>query len=58
MTASAKYQHQRGTAAAWTSANPILLAGEIGVETDTLMFKIGNGTTRWNSLHYGGITEF
>lgn len=58
MSASAKYQHQRGTAAAWTAANPILLAGEIGVELDTSMFKIGNGTTPWNSLHYGGITAF
>lgn len=49
---------RRGTAAAWTTANPTLAAGEAGVETDTLKFKIGNGSTAWNSLAYqgGGIT--
>jgi len=33
----------------WTSNNPILLAGEIGIETNTLKFKIGNGS-RWNDI--------
>lgn len=45
-------QHVRGTAAAWTAANPVLAAGEIGVETDTGRIKVGNGTTAWNSLSY------
>ena len=36
----------------WTKANPILQAGEPGVEIDTLKFKIGNGTTSWNQLPY------
>jgi hypothetical protein len=48
--------HRRGTAAAWTSANPILGAGEIGFETDTRRFKFGNGATAWNSLAYSGET--
>ena len=45
-------QLRRGTAASWTSANPTLSAGEPGVETDTGLIKIGNGTTAWNSLPY------
>jgi hypothetical protein len=47
-----RQQQRRGTAAQWTSANPILSPGEIGFETDTNKFKIGNGTTRWVSLVY------
>lgn len=45
-------QHRRGTAAQWTSANPILAEGEMGVETDTLKVKMGDGVTRWNTLIY------
>jgi hypothetical protein len=45
-------QQRRGTAAEWTSANTVLSAGEIGFETDTSKFKIGDGTTAWNSLPY------
>lgn len=40
------------TAANWTSANPILLTGELGHESDTDKLKIGDGTTNWNSLTY------
>lgn len=45
-------QLRRGTAALWTSTNPTLAAGEAGVETDTGLLKIGNGTSAWNSLAY------
>ena len=45
-------QQRRGTAAQWTSANPILAAGEIGFETDTGAFKIGNGSSTWSALKY------
>lgn len=45
-------QVRRGTAAQWTSANPILAAGEIGAETDTSKFKIGDGVTAWQTLGY------
>ena len=48
-------QFRRGTAAEWTSANPTLASGEMGIETDTSQFKIGNGVTAWNSLLYGGL---
>ena len=40
------------TAANWTSANPILLLGELGHESDTDKLKIGDGSTNWNSLTY------
>lgn len=45
-------QQKRGTAAEWAAANPILLAGEIGFETDTNKMKVGNGTNNWNDLDY------
>jgi hypothetical protein len=48
-------QFRRGTASAWTSANPTLAEGEMGIETDTDQFKIGDGLTVWTSLAYGGI---
>lgn len=51
-----KLQVRNDTAANWTSANPTLLAGEIGFETDTLKFKIGNGSTVWTSLSYSPAT--
>ena len=45
-------QIRRDTAANWTSANPVLAQGELGVETNTLKFKVGDGTTTWSSLNY------
>lgn len=50
------FEFRRGTAAQWTSANPVLGSGEPGVETDTGMFKIGNGSTAWTSLGYAALT--
>jgi hypothetical protein len=47
-----RMQQRRGTAAQWTAANPVLAAGEIGFETDTNKFKVGNGSTAWASLTY------
>ncbi len=47
---------RRGTAASWTSANPVLLAGEEGFETDTRKSKVGDGTTAWNGLSYTAAT--
>lgn len=45
-------QIRRGTAAQWLSANPILIEGELGYETDTNKFKIGNGSSTWTALGY------
>jgi hypothetical protein len=47
-----RMQQRRGTAAQWTAANPVLAAGEIGFETDTNKFKMGNGTSAWSALQY------
>jgi len=45
-----KIQLRRDLSTNWTLNNPLLLSGEIGIETDTLKFKIGNGSDRWNSI--------
>ena len=47
-----KILFRRDPASSWTSANPVLSAGEIGLETDTGKIKLGNGSTAWNSLSY------
>jgi hypothetical protein len=47
-------QLRRGTAAQWVTANPTLSVGEIGFETDTGKFKIGNGTEAWLVQKYAG----
>ena len=48
-------QLRRDTTANWTSVNPTLASGEFGLETDTDQFKVGDDTTAWASLGYGGI---
>ena len=48
-------QLRNDTAANWTSANPVLAQGEMGIETDTRKFKFGDGVTAWNSLAYGFV---
>jgi hypothetical protein len=52
MAVVTQIQIRRGTAAQWTSANPTLASGEFGYETDTGKFKLGDGSTAWNSLGY------
>jgi hypothetical protein len=51
-----RMQQRRGTASQWVSSNsgngPILNAGEIGWESDTNKFKIGDGVSSWASLDY------
>jgi len=51
-----RMQQRRGTAAQWISTNdgdgPILEVGEIGFETDTGKFKIGDGVNNWIDLDY------
>lgn len=46
---------RRSTAAQWTAGNPVLGEGEMGIEKDTSLFKVGDGTTFWNDLPYGGL---
>jgi hypothetical protein len=55
ITLSALQKQRYDTAANWTAENPTLLAGEIGVESDTGKIKIGTGSTAWTSLSYSGL---
>lgn len=49
-------QLRRGTASAWAAANPILHAGEPGVDLDTVQLKLGDGVTPWSALGSLGAT--
>jgi hypothetical protein len=53
-----KIELRRDVAADWTSNNPTLALGEVGLETDTKRWKVGDGSTPWTSLTYfdGNIT--
>ena len=45
-------QQRKGTAEQWTNVNPILAEGELGWESDTNSFKIGDGVNNWATLAY------
>lgn len=47
-----RMQQRRGTAEQWLLADPVLAEGEIGLETDTYSFKIGDGVNNWSLLDY------
>lgn len=47
-----RIQLRRAAAASWTSVNPVLALGEVGLETDTYKLKVGDGTSLWNNLPY------
>jgi len=51
---SNRIQFRRDTAARWAEVNPILMEGEIGIETDSKPYKIkvGDGVNTWNQLGY------
>ena len=49
-------QFRRDTGANWASANTVLAEGELGINTTTNQFKIGNGSTAWNSLSYAPLS--
>lgn len=51
-TVNARLIIRNNTAAIFTSTNPILLSGEMGIEKDTRKFKFGDGVTAWNALPY------
>jgi len=52
ITINSLMQQRRDTASNWSSANPTLLNGELGYETDTGKWKVGNGSAVWTSLAY------
>lgn len=45
-------QLRRDVPANWTSINPVLANGELGVEVGTARAKLGDGVTEWNALTY------
>lgn len=47
-----RMQQRRGTSDQWIAANPVLATGEIGFESDTNKFKIGDGLNNWLNLSY------
>lgn len=50
-----QFQFRRDISTNWTLHNPTLASGEFGLETDTDLFKIGDGLTSWQLLPYGGL---
>ena len=50
-----QFQLRRGTSEFWTIQNPILAEGELGLETDTLLLKLGTGILHWRDLPYYGV---
>lgn len=46
----ATMQVRRGTTAEWAASNRVLLDGEIGCDTTTDTYKLGNGVTPWSGL--------
>lgn len=50
MAVGTRMQQRRATEAVWTTANPVLAAGELGVTTDSGIIKIGDGVNTWVDL--------
>ena len=55
-TLDVKIQIRNDTKNNWTTQNPVLLKGEMGVETDTRKFKFGDGVSDWTTLEYASAT--
>lgn len=47
-----RVQHRRKSTSDWQSSEEILLAGELGIESDTGKVKVGDGTSRYTDLQY------
>ena len=47
-----RIQVRRGTTSEWNSADPVLAAGEIGLNTINGQIKVGTGSTSWSNLDY------
>jgi hypothetical protein len=52
MSGNVEFRFQRGSANRWEQLNPTLGPAEPGVEVDTGLFKIGDGSTPWMDLEY------
>lgn len=47
-------RQKRDTSSNWISENPVLLAGQIGIETDTNKIKLGTGDNWVDTEYFGG----
>ena len=56
-TLNARFTVYTGLASQWTSSNLVLLKGEIGLETDTGLFKFGDGVNLYSALNYANDIE-
>lgn len=54
MAYNTRVQHKLDTAANWTSKNPTLLSGELGIVKDgsAIRFKVGDGTSKYVALEF------
>lgn len=53
-TAMVQMRLRHDTESGWSSANPVLAKGEVGVALDSGQGKVGDGVTPWLGLHYIG----
>lgn len=51
-TVNVRLVHRHDTKTNWATKNPVLLKGEIGIEDDSGLFKIGDGVKAWEALGY------
>lgn len=51
-TVKVTLQIRHDQAADWTTRNPVLAAGEYGLESDTFLIKVGDGVRDWAHLPY------
>lgn len=49
-----KIRYRRDTTANWAASNPVLDAGEVGLDTDLKRIKVGDGTSAWSNLNFLG----
>lgn len=56
VTLDARFIIRNDTSTLWTTNNPILLKGEMGIELDSGKFKVGDGVNTWTSLDYASAT--
>ena len=55
-TVKASLVLKHGNAADWANTNPTLIKGELGIELDTGLLKVGDGKTVYTSLPYLNVT--
>lgn len=53
-----KFQIRRGTSALWASSDPVLLLGELGIDTDLLRMKMGDNVKTWSALAWASDPPF